>query len=433
MTNSWGNYPTPQHKQATAVLWRDQLDLFQQLPVLAYGNGRSYGDQCLNKEGTILQTKALNRFIAFDTNTGVLRCEAGTLLADILAFAVPQGWTLPVVPGTQFITVGGAIANDVHGKNHHVRGTFGRHIKHFELLRSDGNLHQCSATDNSGLFKATIGGLGLTGLIITADIQLMRQASQYLIVDTQAYHSLEQFFTLSQQAENDDEYTVAWLDCQASGKQLGRGLFMRANYTQQPYTKPYHTKARSVPCFLPNFALNPLTIQLFNHHYFTQGMKNSGRQIQHYQPYFFPLDSIQHWNRIYGKRGFLQYQCVVPLTDGLATITELLKTITQSKQGSFLSVLKIFGNQASPGLLSFPIPGVTLALDFPQRGAKTFALLNQLDDIVMQANGRVYAAKDARMQPKHFNHYYQHALEQFKQYKDPGFCSDFWRRTMEST
>ncbi|MDF1654026.1 MAG: FAD-binding oxidoreductase [Coxiellaceae bacterium] len=433
MTNSWGNYPTPQHKQTKSVLWRDQLALFDQLPVLPYGNGRSYGDQCLNKDGTILQTKTLNRFIAFDKDSGVLRCEAGTLLTDILAFAVPQGWTLPVVPGTQFITVGGAIANDVHGKNHHVRGTFGQHVKQFELLRSDGCLYCCSPTDNAELFQATIAGLGLTGLILTADIQLIRQASQYLTVDTHAFDNLETFFTLSQQAKNDYEYTVAWLDCQASGKQLGRGLFMQANYTQQPYTKPYQAKAHNVPCFLPSFALNPLTVRAFNHYYFSQGEKNSGRQIVHYQPYFFPLDSIHHWNRIYGKHGFLQFQCVVPLANGLESITKLLQTIVQSKQGSFLSVLKIFGDQASPGLMSFPMPGITLALDFPQRGEKTFTLLHQLDEIVMQANGRVYMAKDANMKAKYFNHYYQHALEQFKRHKDPGFCSDLWRRMVETT
>ncbi|MDF1795549.1 MAG: FAD-binding oxidoreductase [Coxiellaceae bacterium] len=433
MTSSWGNYPTPQHKHAKPVLWRDQLDLFTQLPVLAYGNGRSYGDQCLNKDGTLLQTKALNRFIAFDQDSGILRCEAGTLLADILAFVVPHGWTLPVVPGTQYITVGGAIANDVHGKNHHKRGTFGQHIKQLELLRSDACFYRCSPTENSELFQATIAGLGLTGLILTADIQLTRQASQYLSVETQAFNSLGEFFSLSQQAENDYEYTVAWLDSQANDKHLGRGLFMKANFTQQAYTKPYQHKARSVPCFLPNFALNPLTIRLFNQRYFTQGKKNSGRQIMHYQPYFFPLDSIQHWNRIYGKRGFLQFQCAVPLDDGLNTVTELLQTIVQSKQGSFLSVLKIFGNQPSPGLLSFPMPGVTLALDFANQGKKTLDLLDRLGDIVMHANGRVYAAKDAHMQPKHFNHYYQHALNQFKPHKDPGFCSDLWRRTMETT
>ena len=432
MTNSWGNYPKSQHKQVKPVLWRDQLQLFDQLPVLAYGNGRSYGDQCLNKNGTIIATKALNRFIAFDTNTGVLRCEAGTLLADILSYAVPQGWTLPVVPGTQYITVGGAIANDIHGKNHHVRGTFGCHIKQLELLRSDGSLHCCSATQNTGLFHATIAGLGLTGLILTADIQLIPQASHYLSVETTPFHQLDEFFALSKIAEQRHEYTVAWLDCQSVGNKLGRGLFMQANFTEQPYTKPHNNKARSVPCNFPHFVLNPLSIRAFNHHYFNQGIKNSGRDIVHYQPYFFPLDSIHHWNRIYGKRGFLQYQCVVPLNNGLETITELLQTITSSKQGSFLSVLKIFGDVASPGLLSFPMPGVTLALDFPNNGPKTFDLLNRLDDIVMQANGRVYAAKDARMSTQHFQQYYQHALTQFRTFKDPGFCSDLWRRTVET-
>ena len=397
--------------------------------MLPYGNGRSYGDACLNDGGTLLHTRGLDRYIAFDPASGILRCEAGVLFADILDFAVPRGWFLPVTPGTRFITVGGAIANDVHGKNHHGAGTFGEHLLRFELLRSDGTRIECSPTQHADLYSATIAGLGLTGLIVWAEFRLLRIASPWMAQETRRFANLGEFFALSAQSERDYAYTVAWIDCAANGDSFGRGLFFRANHA--PVTAATRTPRQrrlAVP-FTPPFSLiNGLSLRAFNELYFRRARE--GNAIVHYEPYFYPLDAVGEWNRIYGPRGFLQYQCVVPPAAAEAAVTELLKRIAASGTGSFLAVLKVFADRAPAGILSFPRAGTTLALDFPNRGAATFSLLDRLDDIVAAAGGAVYPAKDARMSGVRFRQYFPHWQSMLPRI-DPKFSSGFWRRVME--
>ena len=397
---------------------------------LPYGNGRSYGDSCLNAEGTLLKCRSLNRFIHFDSNTGVLRCEAGVLLSEILSLVVSQGWFLSVTPGTRFVTVGGAIANDVHGKNHHRSGTFGCHVRQFELLRSDGQRLICSAESNDALFAATIGGLGLTGLITWAEFQLRRIRSPWINAETIRYHSLEEFFALCDESDLDYEYTVSWVDCAGSGKRLGRGLFMRGNHASGLARQDgYSAKSRTFPFVPPVSLVNSWTLKAFNTAYYHKQFQLQTQQLLHYEPFFYPLDGLLEWNRMYGPRGFYQYQCVIPMLDGKEAIKELLSEIAGSGMGSFLAVLKVCGDISSPGMLSFPLPGVSLALDFPNRGEKLHQLFQRMDTIVSSADGRLYPAKDGRM-PGHLFRNGFPRWQEFSHYIDPHFSSSFWRRVM---
>lgn len=428
---SWGRYPLARH-EAQAVLSRTD-----ELPAapggrtsLPFGQGRSYGDSCLNDGGAVISTAQLNHFIDFDRARGILRCEAGVTLEQILQLVVPQGWFLPVTPGTKYVSVGGAIANDVHGKNHHRTGTFGRHVRRFELLRSGGRRMTCSAVDNAAWFGATVGGLGLTGLIVWAEIQLKPIANPWLDVETIKFNDLKTFFALAEESEDDYEYTVAWVDCLAHRGNLGRGHFIRANHAPaQLGHAPAIARAKhlAMPLDLPAFALNRWSVRAFNTLYFHRQRAARRRAIVHYEPFFYPLDAIRDWNRIYGRRGFVQYQCVVPYSDQGRAITEILQTIANSRMGSFLSVLKTFGDLPSPGLLSFPRKGVTLALDFPYRGDSTLALLEGLDKITRESGGAVYPAKDARMSALSFQTYFPQ-WRSFTKYIDPNFSSSFWRR-----
>jgi FAD/FMN-containing dehydrogenase len=428
---SWGRFPRASHLQIHKLRFRSQRLPTTQYPLLPFGNGRSYGDSCLNNGADLIDGRSLNHFIQFDPTTGQLRCEAGVLLADILHFTVGRGWFLPVTPGTRFITVGGAIANDVHGKNHHRSGTISHHIIQFELLRSDNQRWICSPYQNSELFCATVGGLGLTGLITWVDMQLKPINNPFVRTETIQMTSLDHFFTLAAESDRDYEYTVAWLDCLTGGKSLGRGLFMRGNHAAPLSEHPRHTPGRSlsVPLTPPFSLVGGLPLRLFNALYYRKQLGRQRSALQYYEPFFYPLDGIGHWNRIYGPKGFLQYQCVIPMQDGPFAIREILARIARSGQGSFLSVLKVFGDKPSLGLLSFPRSGVTLALDFPNQGLKTFTLLDQLDQVVAQAGGAVYPAKDASMSPDHFQSYYPNH-KQFQSFIDPHFSSSFWRRVM---
>ena len=426
--SSWGRYPRAVQK-IIPLHWRDAALPATTETLLPYGNGRSYGDSCLNDGGTLLHTRGLDRFIDFDPASGVLCCEAGMLFSEILDFAVPRGWFLPVVPGTRFVTVGGAIANDVHGKNHHRAGTFGEHVRRFELLRSDGSRCQCSRDENADMFTATIGGLGLTGVITWAEFALKRISGPWLATETLRFRGLKEFFALSAESERNCEYSVAWIDCAASGKAFGRGLFIRANHVPNSPNHPAPSRGRlGIPFTPPVSLINRASLRMFNALYF-----HCPRQrfvLTHYVPYFFPLDAIANWNRIYGPRGFLQYQCVVPPENAESRVTELLQLIAANGGGSFLAVLKMFSDRPAAGILSFPRAGVTLALDFPNRGAVTFALLEQLDDIVVAAGGAVYPAKDARMKGERFRRYFPR-WQAMLPHIDPRFSSGFWRRVME--
>ena len=427
--HSWGRFPRVQ-QETIGYRWRHEAPPIGNAAAhyLPYGNGRSYGDVCLNHGGAVIDMCGLDRFVAFDPATGVVRCEAGVLLAEILDFAVPQGWFLPVTPGTKFVTVGGAIANDVHGKNHHHAGTFGRHVLGFELVRSDGTRRWCSPAENADWFAATVGGLGLTGLVTVADVALKRIASPGMSVEIVRYPDLDAFFALTAESDRDYEYTVAWVDSMATGRGLGRGLFMRANHAAaMTLDRPRAPRRRlAVPVELPVAAINRATLKAFNWLYYRRGPARR-RGVVHYDPYFYPLDAISDWNRLYGPRGMTQYQCVVPLADGPAAMRELLGRVAATRDASFLSILKKFGDVPSPGTLSFPRPGFTLTLDFPIRGKETLALLDRLDEVVGAAGGAVYPAKDARMSGQSFRRYFPQ-WRAFARYIDPRLSSSLWRR-----
>lgn len=428
-TYSWGRYPAVE-QEAVQLYWRDQ-SLPGKPSLLPYGQGRSYGDVCLNDGGVILPTSGLQRFIRFDIDQGILRAEAGVTLAQILSLIMPKGWFLPVTPGTKFVSLGGAVANDVHGKNHHRAGSFGCHVTAFELLRSDGQRLLCTPDQNSDWFGATIGGLGLTGLITWVEIRLKRIGSDQIDQQIYRFRNLSEFLTLNDRLEPDWEYTVAWIDCLARGKRLGRGLYMAGNHAQGDgrtitvIDKP----GLSMHMDAPGFVLNRFSVSAFNALYYRKPRKAVSKI--HYGGYFYPLDKIAHWNRMYGKRGFFQYQCVIPLDKAESALSRILETIAQSGQASFLSVLKKFGENKAPGLLSFPRPGITLALDMPNRGNKTLGLLDRLDEITRQNRGAVYPAKDARMSAEAFDLYFP-AWKSFSVFIDPHFSSSFWRRVIQA-
>jgi FAD/FMN-containing dehydrogenase len=426
---SWGRYPKATHC-LRPVFWSTDLipDTAGQT-VLPFGLGRSYGDSCLNDGNALLLTRPLNRLLGFDRENGLIRCEAGVSLDELLRFIVPQKWFLPTTPGTKFVTVGGAVANDVHGKNHHRAGTFGGHVTQFELLRSNGERLLCSPQQNREWFEATIGGLGLTGLITWVELKLRRVNNAMIEMESVKFCNLDEFFEVSTASDRDFEYTVAWLDCMAGGGSLGRGIFMRGNHARSEIKglEPHHAPRRSVPFDFPDFALNHFSIKLFNNLYYARQRRKVSRAIVHYDPFFYPLDAIKNWNRIYGRRGFFQYQFVIPFATNHNAIRQILSRIAESGQGSFLGVLKTFGSVQSPGVLSFPRPGVTLALDFPNQGTRTLALFKELDGIVLDAGGRFYPAKDACMSPQAFQNRYPE-WRQFSRMIDPRFSSSFWRR-----
>ncbi len=430
-TQSWGRYP-----RAVPAIVRRLTDRAASLPEsnlkrLVYGNGRSYGDACLNDGGEVLLARGLDRFIEFDPHAGVLRAEAGVLLSEVLDLVVPHRWFPPVTPGTRYLTLGGAVANDVHGKNHHRAGAFGCHLRALELVRSDGERRVCTPSENADWLAATVGGLGLTGLITWVEIQLQRIPSPWLAVQERKFSSIDGFFELAAESDETHEFTVAWLDCAATGPKLGRGIFTRGNFEQEPPTRDGPKASRvslSLPLVPPFSVVNGPAIRAFNAVY----ARRSARDYRaHYLPFFYPLDGIRHWNRMYGPRGFLQYQCVLPSGDMLSATRELLRHVASSGQGSFLSVIKMFGARESPGLLSFPRPGVTIALDFPFRQDRTLRLLDDLDTLVKAAGGAVYPAKDARMSREMFRHSFPQ-LDKFLQYVDPGFCSGLARRVMDA-
>ena len=398
--------------------------------MLPYGLGRSYGDCCLNDGGSVLLTRGLDRLIDFDPATGILRAESGVSLDEVLRLIVPQGWFLPVTPGTRFVTLGGAIANDVHGKNHHVDGTLGRHVLRFELLRSDGRRLVATPVQNAEWFAATVGGMGLTGLITWAEIQLRKVAGPVIRQDVIPFRGLEEFLELSREVGQTRRYSMAWLDVLARGRSLGRGVFTCGDHWTEadgPMPGRRAPRPRRMPVDLPSWGLNRTIVWLFNHAYSWVHRNRQMGAAVHYEPFFFPLDALLEWNRIYGSRGFLQYQCVVPVRPDPAGARAILERVAKSRAATFLSVLKMFGDMPSPGMLSFPRTGLTIALDFPLRDQATFRLCDDLDAIVREAGGAVYPAKDARMSREAFQAFFPR-LEEFRRFVDPAFSSSLWRR-----
>ena len=394
--------------------------------VLACGLLRSYGDTCINTNGRLINMTGLDRFISFDRMTGVMEVESGVSLKDILAVAIPAGFMLPVTPGTKFVTIGGAVANDVHGKNHHVAGTFGRFVRQVTLLRSDGTERVITRADDTGLFAATIGGLGLTGIVTRVTLELKPIASSDMDVETIRFGDLSEFFTLAAESVASHDYTVAWVDCLATGGNLGRGIFTRARHASNGCLSVRAKAGPSMPVDAPGFALNRLSLSAFNELYYRIAGRNRQATVS-YDSFFYPLDAIGSWNRLYGRRGFYQYQSVVPPAAAEDATAQMLRTIAEAGEGSFLAVLKTFGNVPSPGLLSFPMQGTTLAIDFANLGLSTLTLLDQLDSIVREAGGRLYPAKDGRMPSMMFEAGFP-ALNQFRAHVDLGMSSTFWRR-----
>lgn len=431
---SWGRYPKVSEQRCLPLALyledKHQLDLSGS-SYLPRGLGRSYGDSCLNEGGNLISTTGSHSILSWNFEQGLLCCQSGISLEQIISVVLPYGWFLPVTPGTKYVTIGGAIANDVHGKNHHRAGAFGNHLVSFELLRSDGEILLCSPQLNSDYFFATIGGLGLTGVILSATIRLMRVPSSWVDQQTLSFSSLREFFQLSDLSDADFEYSVAWLDGQRIDKEVS-GLFFRANHSAIGTLA--HKASSSIASRIIDATLIPLpliqrrTSQFFNHLYQVSNSNKLGKAVMDLDSFFYPLDYLKKWNLLYGRRGFLQYQCVFPKkNDPERALAEVFSILAQKKVFPTLVVLKNFGKLPSLGLMSFPVEGTTIALDFVNTGSELFGVLNHLDCIVADRGGRVYPAKDARMSSDRFHEFYQ-KLDDFRRYVDPKFSSSFWRR-----
>jgi FAD/FMN-containing dehydrogenase len=372
----------------------------------------------------------MNRILAADWSTGVIEAQAGLTLSDLIAVALPRGWFPTVTPGTRFVTLGGALANDVHGKNHHVAGTFGMHVRRLRLFRSGEGVITCSPKERPELFAATIGGLGLTGVILSVEMQMRRVTSNDIEQRSIRFGSLAEFFDLSETYDQQHEYTVAWVDCVADDNQLGRGLYMAGDHAPEGPLEVARDSRLNIPVELPFSLVNSLSLRWFNRFYYGRHPDHEVSQHIAYAPFFYPLDGILNWNRMYGRKGFQQYQCVVPGDEARETMDAMLREVAASGAGSFLAVLKRFGDVVSPGLLSFPRPGFTLALDFPQSDHSTERLFARLDALVHEAGGRLYPAKDAHMSAEHF----QKAFPQWPEletHRDPCILSRFWQRVTQ--
>ena len=366
--------------------------------MIARGNGRSYGDAAINRNATLLM-RSSDRILAFDADRGVVTCESGILLAEIIDLILPRGWFVPVTPGTKFVTLGGMIAADVHGKNHHLAGSFANHVVSMDVALADGRVQRCGRDENAELFAATCGGMGLTGIILAASIRLIAIETAMIRQETLRARNLTEVMRLFEDS-TDWTYSVAWIDCLARGDGLGRSLLYRGEHAragESPRAKGELAAVRKrtcrVPFDFPAVALNRWSVGAFNEVYFRSGRR--GIRFLDCDAFFFPLDALLDWNRLYGRTGFVQYQCVLPKTASPAGLTALLDRIANSRQGSFLAVLKLLG-KAGDALLSFPMEGYTLALDF-RVSPETFSLLIELDAIVADHGGRLYLAKDARM------------------------------------
>lgn len=404
---NWGNYPVIDAEVHSPSSYEDvRTALLSSSAVIARGMGRCYGDSALAP--TIISTLRLDHILAFDERSGIITCEAGVTFSDLLEAFVPRGWFLPVTPGTKYITVGGAIASDVHGKNHHVAGSFGGHVVSLSLMLADGSIVRCSPTENAELFHATCGGMGLTGVILEATFTLHRIETAYIRQRIIRTRNIDEAFDAFE-ANTHWTYSVAWIDCLATGEHLGRSaLILGEHATKEEVGYRYRDPLRierpitiPVPLFLPNVVLNRYTVKLFNEvRYATYFQQDS---YVEYEPFFYPLDIATDWNRIYGKRGFTQYQFVLPKRASREGFKSILRTIAESGEGSFLAVLKLFGKQE--GMLSFPQEGYTLALDFAITPS-TLRLFERLDAMVQENGGRLYLTKDVRMGRESFERGY---------------------------
>ena len=361
--------------------------------------------------GRIFSTKRLNKFIGFDKIEGVLECEAGVLLSDILEISVPQGYFLNVTPGTKFVSVGGAIASDVHGKNHHSEGCFSEYVLEFKLMKENAEVITCSREENTEDFWATVGGMGLTGIILSAKIKLKNIETAYIRQESIKADNLDEIFQLFEESEG-WLYNVAWIDCLQKGENIGRSILMRGYHALREELPPKLHKnplknprkiMPTIPFYFPSWVLNSFTIKIFNWLYYNKQTKKSVEGFVHYEPFFYPLDVINEWNKIYGKKGFIQYQMVIPKEKGKEGMRKILETIADSGNGSFLAVLKLFGKNNPKAYNSFPMEGYTLALDFKVNDKLKY-LVEELDKIVEEFGGRIYLTKDSMSNPKLTNY-----------------------------
>jgi FAD/FMN-containing dehydrogenase len=386
---------------------------------VARGLGRSYGDASFNSDGDTILMERIDRFIGFDESSGVLECESGVTIGDVIKYFVPQGYLPPVIPGTKHVTLGGALASDIHGKNHHKDGSFSRQVVDFKLLTASGEVVTCSREENADLFWATAGGMGLTGIIMSLRMKLLPVESGYVSVDIDRTNDLDRTLELFHESDERYKYSVAWVDGLASGASLGRSVLMRGNPAPADGRRGLDVKKRmslSVPGLFPGRLLNRMSVKAFNALY----------------PFFFPLDAAHDWNRLYGRRGFIQYQCAIPYEGGRDGLVEILDLVRTETAGSFLTVLKRFGPVEDGQLLSFPIPGYTLAMDIPWRGKEIESILNDIDEVVMKRGGRVYLTKDARMTARSLRRMYPRlrTWSEIKSRFDPKdrFASDLGHR-----
>lgn len=427
---SWGRVVRANHFVARPR-FGDELDgllhgFSAETPGLAVGLRRSYGDSNLNPDRRVIDMTSLDHVIAFDRETGVMRAEAGLSLSQALQILVPTGWFLPTTPGTRFVTLGGAVANDVHGKNHHAMGTFGASVRRLKLLRTDGDAQEVAP--GNPLFHATVGGLGLTGVIAWVEFQAVRIPSSSLDAQDSSFARVEDYFDIAAERKEGFEHTMAWIDCSIGGPRLGRGILSAANWYPYGDLTPHREQPRkTVPIDAPGLTLNAMTVRAFNSVRHELKSMRHGPYRTHYEPFLYPLDGIANWNRLYGAKGFYQYQCVLPPTTARDGVVELVKTIAASGQGSPLAVLKDFGANPPAGMLSFPMEGTTLALDFRNQGERTLRLMADLDRIVLAAEGRLYPAKDGRISSEMFQAGFP-KWQDFRAYIDPGLSSAFWRR-----
>lgn len=404
--SGWGRYPTAdcavQRPRDTQAL--EKAFSAAEGALIARGNGRAYGDSALNR-GQTFDMRGFDRILAFDEATGQVVAEAGVLLADLIQVFLPRGWFPAVTPGTKFVSIGGAIASDVHGKNHHKDGAFGSFVDWIDIMGPDGQVRRASRTDEADLFAWTVGGMGLTGVILRAALRLAPVESGWIRQTMAAAPDLARAMALFE-AGQDATYSVGWIDCLATGKDTGRSLVMLGEHAAQAELGAHeqadrwaqkHKRAKTVPLDFPGFALNGLSVRAFNTLYYANGKRQAGEALIDYDSYFYPLDAILEWNRIYGRKGFAQFQCVLPLEASQAGLTALLNQIARSGQGSFLAVLKRMGAQRSR--FSFPMEGYTLALDFPMRRS-TPALFAELERIAIDHGGRFYLAKDSMLTPE---------------------------------
>lgn len=438
--SGWGNYPVHRGHLFRPESVAELADIVgrssTQPNYISHGLGRSYGDPALNDHSGVIGMRRLNRMLSFDASTRVLHCEAGVSLEEIIDTFLPRGYFLPVTPGTRFVTVGGAIANDVHGKNHHVDGCFSAHVLELELLLASGATIRCSRSEHADIFWATVGGIGLTGIIVSASLRLIAVETAYYDVVYEKAADLDKALELFGSSDAQFQYSVAWIDGLAGGRSLGRCVLMRANHATREQVKgfePLRIKARPklrMPMHLPSAALNRWSIGLFNAVYY--GAHSNENKIVDYESFFYPLDAIHHWNRLYGKKGFVQYQVVFPLATAREGIIALLGKLNKERQASFLAVLKSTGEQGE-GLLSFPKKGYTLALDIPVKHTESLrSFLATLDQLILKYEGRLYTGKDAALSGEHFAIMYPR-LKQFQQIKrriDPNqlFSSSMARR-----